>query len=201
MNSIEPSNDRELIGGITPLNIPVMPEPEPDSNLIVPILRRWYVVLLVFIILSALTIPAVWLLRKPVFQVQGAIWVVPIQRNIITGEVDRGEIASLDNFMNTQARIITTSDQIIQRVADKLKEKNLKFFEEFQADPVRRLKSKLTGSSISSDPAAILKEAIAAGIISAAPERRTELIMVTMESCNPKEAQQIIDILKFPVDT
>ena len=124
MNSIEQPNDRQLIGGVTPLNMPVMPEPETDPSLIAPVLRRWYVVLLVFIVLSAITIPAVWLLRKPVYQVQGAIWVVPIQKNLITGEADRGEISSLDNFMNTQARIIT-SNQIVQGVADELANKNL----------------------------------------------------------------------------
>jgi succinoglycan biosynthesis transport protein ExoP len=192
MNSIEPSNDRQLIGGITPLSMPVMPEPETDVSLFVPILRRWYVVLLVFIVLSALTIPAVWLLRKPVYQVQGAIWVVPIQKNIITGEADRGEIGRIDNFMNTQARIIT-SNQIVQWVADDLADKNLKFFEEFQANPIRKLKRGLRGALASSEPAAILKEAVNERIISAAPERGTELIMVTMENRDSQEACKIVD--------
>ena len=179
MNSIEQPNDRQLIGGVTHMQTPVMPESETDASLIAPILRRWYVVLLVFIVLSALTIPAVWLLRKPVYQVQGAIWVIPNQRNIITGEVDRGEISNIESFMNTQARIIT-SNQIVQWVADELADDNLKFFEEFQANPVRKLKRGLKGTTASSDPAAILKEAVNEGIISATPERRTELIIVNI---------------------
>jgi len=170
--------------------------PESDShstsNLIMGVLRRWYIVLLMFFVMCAVGIPAIWFLIKPLYSVSGAIRVVPILPNILTGEADKGEISNYDNFMNTQAQMITSS-RVVQRVATDLADKNLTFFEDEATRLVTRLKQRLKNIKTKPEPASILKQAISDGIISSTAGRRTELIMVTMKSTNAAEAKQIVD--------
>jgi capsular exopolysaccharide synthesis family protein len=131
-------------------------------------------------------------LIKPLYSVTGVIRVAPILANILTGEADRGEISNYDNFMNTQAQMITSS-WVVQRAADDLAVKNLAFFENEATKLVTKLKQTLKNTRAKPESASILKQAISDGIISAAPARRTELIKVTMTSTNKGEAKQIVD--------
>ena len=171
-------------------------QPESDghttANLTAGILRRWYIVLLIFFVMCAIGIPAIWLLIRPLYNVTGAIRVAPILANILTGEADRGEISNYQSFMNTQAEMITSS-RVVQRVADDLADKNLSFFENDAADVVAKLKQALKNTKTKPEPVSILKQAIFDGIIMATPARRTELIKVTMKSTEQKEAKQIVD--------
>jgi len=175
-------------------NFETLPESDSHStsNLIMGVLRRWYIVLLIFFVMCAVGIPAIWFLIEPLYNVTGAIRVAPILANILTGEADRGEISSYDSFMNTQAQMITSSP-VVQRAADDLADKNLTFFENEPTDFVTKLKQTLKNTKTKPEPASILKQAIYDGIISAAPGRRTELIKVTMASANKEEAGQIVD--------
>ena len=167
-------------------------ESENTSNLIQGVLRRWPIVLLVFILVCAIGIPAIWFLIEPLYTVTGAIKVEPILENILTGESDRGGITNYQSFMNTQA-ILMTSNRIVQGVADNLVDKNLSFFKSEPTNPVMKIKQKIMNTRTSSDPAVILKQAISDGIITVAPANRTELITITMESMEPEEAQKIVD--------
>ena len=177
-----------------PANFETPPESDghSTSNLIMGVLRRWYIVLLIFFVMCAVGIPAIWFSIEPLYSVTGAIRVAPILANILTGEADRGEISSYDNFMNTQAQMITSS-RVVQRAADDLADKNLTFFENESTGFVTKLKQTLKNTKAKPEPASILKQAIFNGIISAAPGRRTELIKVTMTSANKEEAGQIVD--------
>jgi len=165
---------------------------QTNPSLLLPILRRWYIVLVTFVLICAAAIPAIWYFIKPVHTVTGAIRVAPILTSIVSGERDLGEISDYERFMYTQA-VMLTSNQVIQRVADNLTEKNLSFFENYRPDPATRIKQHLKGTRISREPAAILKRAIIDGLIEAAPDRRTELIRVSMNGTNTDEARQIVD--------
>jgi len=167
---------------------------QSDSNpsLIKPVLRRWYIVLTASILISAAGLPAIWLLIKPLYNVIGAVKVAPILPNILTGEADKGEISNYKSFMNTQA-VMMTSSQVVQRVADDLVNQNLSFFENYVGDPVKKLEQRLQKTSQKPEPAGVLKEAIANGVIKAAPIRDTELIAVSMQSQSLKEAKQIVN--------
>ncbi|MHC4791865.1 MAG: GumC family protein, partial [Planctomycetota bacterium] len=168
------------------------PYAENTSNLIQGILRRWPIVFLVFFVICAIGIPAIWFLVEPLYTVTGAIKVEPILENILTGEGDKGGISNYQTFMNTQA-ILITSNQIVQGAADSLADKNLSFFKGEPTNPVMKIKQKIMNTSKSADPAAILKQAISGGIITVAPANHTELITINMKSSEPKEAQQIVD--------
>ena len=165
---------------------------ESTSNLMQGILRRWPIVFLVFILICAIGIPAIWFLVEPLYTVTGAIGVEPILENILTGEGDKGGISNYQNYMNTQA-ILITSNQIVQRVADDLVDKNLSFFKDGPGAPFAKIKQRLRNTRTNSDPAVILKQAISNGVITIAPANRTELITITMKSLEPKEAKQIVD--------
>ena len=176
-----------------PANFETPPESDKHStsNLIMGVLRRWYIVLLIFFIMCAVGIPAIWLSNQPLYSVTGAIRVAPILENIWTGEADSGGI-SYQSFMNTQAQMITSS-RVVQRVADDLADKNLAFFEDEATKLVTKLKQTLKNTKTKPEPASILKQAIFDRVITAAPGRRTELIEITMKSTNPAEAKRIVD--------
>jgi uncharacterized protein involved in exopolysaccharide biosynthesis len=162
------------------------------SDLVKGVLRRWYIVLLVFVVMCGLGVPAIWLLIEPLYNVTGAIRVAPIIPNILTGEAEQGVISNYESFVYTQARLIT-SKKVVQWVADTLADKNLSFFQKEPVGFVAKLKRQLKGAEANREPANVLKDAIQGGIITAAPARRTELIEVTVKSTNGNEAKQIVD--------
>ena len=192
MNGLEKYHDNMIEQKLADFETPHEPGSEATPNLIAGVLRRWYIVLLIFFVMCAIGIPAIWLLIRPLYNVTGAIRVAPILANILTGEADRGEISNYQSFMNTQAEMITSS-RVVQRVADDLADKNLSFFENDAADVVAKLKQALKNTKTKPEPVSILKQAIFDGIIMATPARRTELIKVTMKSTEQKEAKQIVD--------
>jgi len=178
-----------------PANFEMPPESDSHStsNLIKGVLRRWYIVLLIFFVMCAIGIPAIWLSIKPLYSVTGAIRVAPILENIVTGEEEKfGGTSTYQSFMYTQAEMITSS-RVVQRVATDLADKNLAYFENEPTGLVTKLKQTLKNTRAKPEPASILKQAISNGIISAAPGRRTELIKVTMKSTNSEEAKRIVD--------
>jgi succinoglycan biosynthesis transport protein ExoP len=176
-----------------PLNLhspPPPPEGESTFSLIVGVLRRWYIAVAAFLLMSAIGLPAIWLLIKPLYSVSGAIRVAPILTSILSGEADRGEISNYESFVNTEAQRITSS-QVVERVADDLAGKKLSFFEDETTELVKKLQRRLKG--MKPQPVNILKEAIFDGVITAASDRRTELIRVTVKSLYPQEAEQIVN--------
>ena len=192
MNDLEKYQDQVIERRHT--NFEMAPEPggQTTSSLIISVLRRWYIVLLVFFVICAIGIPAIWFLIEPLYDVTGAIRVAPIIPNILTGEADRGEISNYHSFMNTQAVMITSS-QVVQRVADDLVDKSLSFFENEATDLVTKLKQTLKNTTTNPEPVSILKGAISGGVITAASDRSTEFIRITMKNTKPEEAKRIVD--------
>ena len=166
-------------------------ESQSTSNMIMGVMRRWYIVLLVFLLMCAIGIPAIWLSIKPLCTVTGAIEVKSESENPGNPD-DKGTIPNYPKFMNTQAEIIMSSS-IVQDVADVLKDKGLKFFSSEVAGPVAKLKQTLKNSQVEPEPLRILKQAIANGIIKSTADRDTELIKITMKSQNAEEAKTIVN--------
>lgn len=163
------------------------------SDLVAGIVRRWYIIVLVFLLLCAVGLPAVWLMIKPTYEVVGAVRVDPVLADIISGEQDPGEISDYERFMNTEAERITSA-AVVQRVADDLVDRNLAFFANKPRGLIAQLQEKLLGPVETVEPAAKLKNAIVGGerIVVAANDSQ-ELIKVTMYDQNPDEAKQIVD--------
>ena len=175
MDMMEKHHDQQLVQRIVPLEAPDGPGVDSSPNLIVPILRRWYIVLITLLVICAIGIPAVWFLIKPTYAATAAIRVAPIIPSILFSDKDsEGVIPMYQNYMNTQATLIK-SDQVLQRVADDLVGKKLKFFES-AANPVAKLRKALIDEDIT-----------------VIPGRRSELIMIAMESQDATEAARIVD--------
>ena len=169
-----------------PREVPV----EHTPNIFAGMLRRWYIAVLVLVVVSAAGLPSIWLLVKPKCVVAGAIRVAPNLPNILTGDADRG--SNYGYLMNTQA-IMFTSSRVLQRVADDLVGRDLSFFKNDSTSLLRRIQSRLGVAQAASDAVSLLTDAIARGDISIQVPRNTELINVTMKSTNQNEAKQIVD--------
>ncbi|MHC4533295.1 MAG: polysaccharide biosynthesis tyrosine autokinase [Planctomycetota bacterium] len=185
-------NDQVIEQNVVSFESQSEPYAENTSNIIQGILRRWHIVLMVFILICAIGIPAIWFLVEPLYTVTGKINVEPIIENILTGEGEKGGISNYQSYMNTKA-ILITNNHIVQRAADKLADKNLSFFKDEPNNPVAKIKQKLRITRRNSNPAEMLKQAIFDEVITVVPANRNELITVSMKSSEPKEAQKIVD--------
>jgi succinoglycan biosynthesis transport protein ExoP len=185
----------QLVGQeIVSMQIPPEESQEGTADMLAGVFRRWYIVLLIFLILCGIGLPAIWLMVKPSYSVTGAIRVAPILVDILGGQQDRGEISNYEIFMNTQAEKIT-SNAVVQRVADDLADKNLSFFKKDEpTDMISLWKRKLLDKRTITDPAEKLKKAIVEdGKIVVAADRKSELIKITMRSKHLEDAKQIVD--------
>lgn len=193
MNELDKIQDPVVGQEIVNMQIPPEQSDEATSDMVAGILRRWYIVLLIFLIVCGIGLPVIWLQVKPVYSVTGAIRVAPILADILTNEQDRGEISNYESFMNTQAEKIT-SNAVVQRVADDLVDKDLSFFKDEPTGLVSKWKQKILGTKTKTEPAMKLKQAIVdSGTIIVAANRRNELIKINMESTNIEDAKQIVD--------
>ncbi len=168
------------------------PPSEQKPNVLKAVLRRWYIVLVVTIVLSAVGVPAVWLLVEPLFVVQGTVRVAPGVQSILTGEMRGSGGTAYRDFVNTQVRMLT-SGGVLQRIADDLHDRNLSVL---RGEPQSRLEewtAKLLPDTAPADPATVLKELVSREVITAGHIRTTELVAVMMKSPNANEARQIVD--------
>jgi len=196
MNGLEKYHDQMVEQKVVDFESPPELGSESTSSFIKGVLQRWYIVLLIFLIMCAIGLPAIWLLVKPLHVVTGAIRVAPTSPNVWTGRADQAEISTYDIFVNTQAGMITSS-RVVQRVADDLVDKNLSFFEAETTGLATRLKQVLKQvlkqAETKPEPASKLKEAIRRGVIKIAPVEDSELINITMKSIEEEEATQVVD--------
>jgi len=177
-----------------PPKVAEVPEPDVPTGIdtVKGILRRWYLLLGVSLLICLPSVPAIWFLIEPVYYVTGTIRIAPILSNLLTGDDDTGGISNYQTFMNTEARMIVSS-RVIEGVADDLADKGLEFFEEKPHFIVAELYRRFNIIQPTSEPAAILKEAVLDGTISAAPARGTEELLVTMAHTNAEEARSIVN--------
>jgi len=162
------------------------------GEMIKGIIGRWYIILLVFILITAAGLPAIWYFINPLYTVTGAIKVAPILPNPLTGEPDKGDIGNYESFMYTQAEVMK-SDRVIQRVADMLHEEHLDFLEKPSTDIVAKMKQKITNRESNPDAASLLRSALSGGKISIGPARRSNYLRINMESANRSEAARIVN--------
>ena len=128
MNALEKYLDHVIEQKPAYLPPPHSPPTEPAGNLIIGVLRRWYIVAAIFLLVCAIGLPVIWLSIQPIYSVTGAIRVAPILTNILSGEADHGEISNYQSFVNTEAQKVT-NPQVVERVADNFAGKKLSFFE------------------------------------------------------------------------
>lgn len=168
------------------------PKEQAEPNVMKSLQRRWRLIVLVFVVLCAAGLPAVWLLVKPRSVVQGAIRVLLAVRQTLSGEMDRGEFINYESRVNTLAGDMK-SGPVLDDVADDLASKSPSLLNELSSDPMARLKRKLGISLPTKDTREFLRQAIADGTITIGLQPKTEYLTVTMRSRNETEAVLIVN--------
>lgn len=144
------------------------------SDLLMSVLRRWYIVLFTFLIVAGTGVALVYFFMGKKFETKGMIRVSPIDTPIMYET--EGRLPPYDTFKNTQATLIK-DDVVLNRAADELKDKNLAFFQK-------------TGDILHA-----LKKMAAGGAIEIEPDRKSEFIHIRMVTDFPRQAEQVIDAI------
>jgi len=207
MNDLEKYHDNDQVIEQKVVSFETLPEPDSPntSDLLKGVLRHWPIVLVTFVLICAIGIPAVWYLIEPKYRATAPIRVAPIIPNILFSDKDSESVMPMyDNFKNDQARFIKVDQRILDRVAYYLKDEGLKFFEHKGPLPKKLVSlvkllpqtiSKKIITTISPEkpvkPVEALRQAIRGGIITATPVRGSEMINIYVVSTEPKEAVKI----------
>ena len=165
------------------------------------ILRYWRSILVVFILIVGLALPLVWFFAGEKHEAQTAIHVAPVVYSFLFPDKESDNVLPMyDSFKNTQAQFML-SENVLQRVADELADKNLPLFEKPADGFSERLKQVWRRRSLdvliqdNSSMIYLLRQAIQKGQLVVASDRRSELITITMTSSDPREAKLIVDAL------
>ena len=173
---------------------PLPPSPEaPTINLVASVRKRWYLVLAATVVISAVALPAIWLLVEPHYVVQGAVKVRPVVPGVLEDYSSPSGIGGYGDFVNTEATMITTSNTVLQLVADDLAGRNLSFFSGKPQNRIEEILARVWPVKRNVGPVRLLRDAIAARTITAGAVPRTELIAVAMRSSRVDEAKAIVD--------
>jgi len=205
MNDLEKYHDQVIGQELISFETPPEPEGQSISNLIAGILHHWLLVLVTFVVICAIGIPAVWFLIEPQYRATASIRVAPIIPNVLFSDKDSERVMPMyENFKTDQARLITADQTVLQWVAADLSDKGLKFFEkrgplsEKAAGLVKAFRQAIGEKVFNTlfpekpvDSIEDLRQAITKKIITAVPVGRSELININVESSDPKEAAQI----------
>ncbi len=177
-----------------PVEAPQPPQPEaPTVNLLASVRKRWYLVVVVTIALSALALPAIWLLVEPHYLVQGAVKVSPVIEGVLGTYATSRELGGYGDFVNTEATMLTSSGPVLQLIADDLAGRDLPFIRGEPQSRIGELLGRIWPMKRNVGPMQILREAIADRTITASPLPRTELLAVAMRSSHLEEAKTIVD--------
>ena len=205
MNDLEKYHDQVIGQELVSFETPPEAEGQSISNLIAGILHHWPLVLVTFVVICAIGIPAVWFLIELQYRATASIRVAPIIPNVLFSDKDSERVMPMyENFKTDQARLITADQRVLQRVADDLSDKGLKFFEKRGPLPGKavglvKILRQAIGEKIIAivlpekavDPIEVLRQAITKEIITVIPVGRSELININMVSSDPEEAVQI----------
>jgi polysaccharide biosynthesis transport protein len=178
-----------------PVEVPQPPEEPPTINLLASVRRRWYIVLAVTIVLSAVALPAIWLVIEPQYVVQGAVKVRPVVPGILPTDSSSSvaEIGSYGEFVNTQAIMLMSNSTILASVADDLSGRNLAFLSGTPQSRMEKLIALVQPVRRNAGPERMLRDAISKKKITAVALPRTELIAVAMRTAHTDEAKTIVD--------
>ena len=150
----------------------VHPQDDGIVELVHAILRRWYIVVFCAILVGGGGAVAVWRFMPEKFNTKGSVMVslvvAPIMYDTKTG------VGNYDTFKNTQAGVMT-SDLILNRVADEVKDKELVFFN--QQESLLQ----------------VMRNMVVNGAIQVIPERGTEFLHIQMSTEVPSDAEKLIN--------
>lgn len=129
---------------------------------------------------------------KRTYTVSAVIRFDPVVSNIVTGQKNRRGMGDFTDFLAKQATMVISSE-VVERVANDLAGKGLKFFGEQSGTLGRKTGSGRNENDAISHLASALKKAVLDETITARPPRRGEAIVVSMRWTDAEEAKKIVD--------
>jgi capsular exopolysaccharide synthesis family protein len=152
------------------------------TELLASILRFKGTILVVWILVSAPIIAAVWTQIVPQYRARAEVRVRPIIPRLVFRTEENGMIPLYDSFVNTQVSLIR-SPTVLQRVLDQAQVQTTQWYK----NPAKTLVQQLMGGN--ADPP---MERLRDGL-SAQPRPRTELIDVAFADVSGQDAKVIVD--------
>ncbi len=154
---------------------PEQPHSSDDmAELAMAILRRWYIVLLCAIFIGGGGAAGIWFFMPDKYETQGSVLVSSVVVPIMYETTAQGGVGAYQTFKNTQAGVMT-SDVVLNRVADAVKDRRLAFFE-----PGQNLLQ-------------ALRSMVSKGDVEVIPDRQTEFLHVRMKTEHAADAEVLID--------
>jgi len=158
-------------------SVPSLPDQIPNQSLIVALLRRWYIIPIIFILLFPVSAFLIWKIYVPTYTTTGYILIEPVQIDLLSGEQDVGNISNYDSYLNAQAYKIKSSDRILNDVVRELQDKLLSV-----SDPEANLKDEIT-------------KALEDGTIMVSVPRGNQVIQISMKSPVARDAELVVSAI------
>lgn len=156
--------------------------PPSMTELLFSVLRFKWTILLVFILVAAPLIAAIWTQVIPEYRARGELRIRPIIPKLVFNTDDNGAIPFYDGFVNTQVSVMRSPD-VLNRVLDQQDVKNTQWYK----NPSQSLKQRLLGNPVD-PPLERLRETLAVQ-----PRRRTEIVDVSFLDASTKDATVIVN--------
>jgi len=144
--------------------------------------RQLILLLIVFVLVAAPAIAAIWTQVVPKYRARAEVRVRPIIPYLVFRTEDSGMIPLYDSFVNTQVSIMR-SLTVLQRVLDQQEVQETQWYKKPRKSLVQRL-----GGKPDTPPMEKLRDAL-----SVQPRRQTEIIDVTFMDSSAKDAKLIVD--------
>ena len=110
-----------------------------SSNIIPKLISKWPIIIIIFILISIVAVPAIMLFSKNTFEAQILIEVLPVTPTILTDPDGSAKTFAYDSYKNTQARKIL-SESVLQKTAYDLSGMSLQTFTPPEKTTKERLK-------------------------------------------------------------
>jgi polysaccharide biosynthesis transport protein len=147
------------------------------TDIIQSALRHKWIMLIIFVIVSAVALPLIWTQIVPKYQAIAQVRIRPIIPYLVFKTEDNGAIPLYDSYVQTQCTFFKT-DTVLQRVLDLPEIQKTQWY----TNPPKTFLQRMTGNHLIA--LARLKESL-----SAKPLTGTEIINVTFTDTSPKDAQ------------
>lgn len=158
------------------------PQSAPSAtDLVASILRFKWTILIIWVLVSAPIIAAVWTQIVPQYQARAEIRVRPIIPRLVFRTEDNGLIPLYDSFVNTQVSVIR-GQKVLQRVLDQNEVRETQWYKNPAKTLIQRLRDDTT------PPEERLKDSL-----SVRPRPRTEIVDLSLNAERASEARLILN--------
>ena len=152
------------------------------KDIVTLILRRKWTALFVSILVAAPLVAFIWITFVPRYKARALVRIRPIIPYLVFKTEDSGKIQLYDLFVNTQVRIMQSSD-ILNRVLDQPEIRQTPWY----TDPPRSLLQKVRKA-----PPTSARNRLK-GSLSATTQKGTEIVEVTFSDTSTKDAQLVLN--------